>query len=113
MEEIDKAYRASDLVISRAGGGTVTEIAAFCLPAVLVPYPYAGGHQRENALVLVERNVAQMIEEKDLSPERLQEVILSFVHRPLKREEINEKTKGVYHPDAAVRVAKEVSCLSR
>ena len=108
LAEMEKAYTVADLVIARAGALTVTEIAAFGLPAVLIPYPHAGGHQKENARILVEREAAEMIEEKDLSAERLKEVIMSFVRHPADQETITDRLRGIYEPRAALRLAEEV-----
>jgi UDP-N-acetylglucosamine--N-acetylmuramyl-(pentapeptide) pyrophosphoryl-undecaprenol N-acetylglucosamine transferase len=45
-------YNECDFVISRSGAMTVSELSALAIPAILVPYPYAGGHQRHKAMVL-------------------------------------------------------------
>jgi UDP-N-acetylglucosamine--N-acetylmuramyl-(pentapeptide) pyrophosphoryl-undecaprenol N-acetylglucosamine transferase len=79
MDDIEKAYVVADLAISRAGAVSVTELKHFGIPSILIPYPFAGGHQKENALVLVESRQAAMIEEGALSPLRLRDMILSFL----------------------------------
>ena len=71
LEEMAFAYSVADMAISRAGAVSVTELAAFGLPAVLIPYPHAGGHQKENARILVNRGLGIMIDEDRLSPEVL------------------------------------------
>lgn len=78
MDDIEKAYVVADLAISRAGAVSITELQHFGVPSILIPYPFAGGHQKENALVLVESRQAAMIEEGSLSPLRLRDMILSF-----------------------------------
>ena len=49
---MEAGYALADVAVARAGAVTVSELAAFGLPAVLIPYPHAGGHQRANAQVL-------------------------------------------------------------
>lgn len=112
-DEIDKAYRLADIVISRAGAMTVTELAAFALPAILIPYPYAGGHQRENALVLTNGHASQLIDEKDLTAPLLTKTVIEMLHRKMNKDEIEKLYSGVYRPDAAKRLADEIENLKR
>ena len=111
LEEIDCAYRIAHLVISRAGAVTVTEIALFHVPAILIPYPYAQGHQKANALILSEANVATLIEEKDLSAERLKNEILNLLNHQWESQTIEPRIKEICIPDAAQRLAHEVVTL--
>lgn len=60
------AYSACDLVLSRAGAITVSELIFFKLPAVLIPYPYANRHQYNNAGILEEKGCAVVLDEKEL-----------------------------------------------
>ncbi|WP_456431080.1 undecaprenyldiphospho-muramoylpentapeptide beta-N-acetylglucosaminyltransferase [Thermosulfuriphilus sp.] len=69
------AYSQVDLVVSRAGATTVAELSCLGKPAVLIPYPYAGGHQRENARALIEAGGALMLEEDNLTPSDLAQVL--------------------------------------
>ncbi|RKX27984.1 MAG: undecaprenyldiphospho-muramoylpentapeptide beta-N-acetylglucosaminyltransferase [Candidatus Zixiibacteriota bacterium] len=61
-------YAASDLVVTRAGALTLAELTACELPSILIPYPYAAGdHQRKNARDIVNRGMADMIDEGELN----------------------------------------------
>jgi len=71
-ERIGLYYSASDLVVSRAGGGTIAEIAYFRIPCIVIPFPHAaGGHQKQNAETVTECGGGIVIEEEKLTPERL------------------------------------------
>ena len=72
--DMDKAYSIADIVIARSGAGTVSEIQMYDLPAVLIPYPHAGNHQKENAYAIESRR-RMVIEEKDLTKHSLQKAI--------------------------------------
>ncbi len=107
IDNIEDAYAVADCVISRAGAGTVTEIALHQIPAVLIPYPFAYGHQKENAYVLSEVNLARVIEEENLSVETLKEAIVENlkISTPVRIPD------QVCFPDAEERLAREVISL--
>ena len=66
ISNMDVAYRAADLVVARAGAGTISELQLLGKPAILVPSPnVAEDHQRKNALALVDRDAAIMVEDAD------------------------------------------------
>ena len=66
FDDMEIAYRAADMAVCRSGALTVTELAKFALPAVLIPYPFAGGHQKFNAQVLERIGLASILEEQKL-----------------------------------------------
>ncbi len=113
LDEIDLAYTVADLVICRSGAMTVNEVAWFALPAIFVPYPFAGGHQRENAKVLCEAHTASLIEQKDLSAEGLKEKIISMLARKLDKKEITVRVKNIFYFDAPLRLAREIVWLKQ
>jgi UDP-N-acetylglucosamine--N-acetylmuramyl-(pentapeptide) pyrophosphoryl-undecaprenol N-acetylglucosamine transferase len=59
-----EALAAADMVVGRAGSSTLAEVTALGLPMVVVPYPHAAGHQRANALRLVEAGAARLVEDE-------------------------------------------------
>src|SRR5204863_735242 len=80
MEEV---YSAADLAIARAGAASLAELAAFGLPALLVPYPYAADdHQTRNAEVFVRAKAAVLLKESELSGELLAQKIRDFLSDP-------------------------------
>jgi UDP-N-acetylglucosamine--N-acetylmuramyl-(pentapeptide) pyrophosphoryl-undecaprenol N-acetylglucosamine transferase len=77
MEEV---YSAADLAIARSGAASLTELAAFGLPAFLVPYPYASDdHQTRNAEIFVKANAAVMMKEIELSSDLLEQKIRALL----------------------------------
>ncbi|MGE0269182.1 MAG: undecaprenyldiphospho-muramoylpentapeptide beta-N-acetylglucosaminyltransferase [Candidatus Omnitrophota bacterium] len=82
FEPMEKLYQLADVVISRSGASTIGELTWFKKPAILVPYPYAQGHQKENADVLVESNTARIVQDADLTPTRLMEDISYLLEHP-------------------------------
>jgi len=80
MEEV---YSAADLAIARAGAASLAELAAFGLPAFLVPYPYASDdHQTRNAEIFVKANAAIMVREVELSGDLLEQKIRDLFGNP-------------------------------
>lgn len=112
-DDMAKVYNAADLVISRAGAMTITEIASLNLPAILIPYPYAGGHQKQNALILSQTGASRMIEEKDLSPQILSEAILEHLDLKMSREDIRRKYSGVLQVNARESLAELIESSAK
>lgn len=72
FEDMAAVYRQADMAISRAGAGTLAELAAARVPAILVPYPHAAdNHQAANAEGMAEAGGARILMEKELTPEAL------------------------------------------
>ncbi len=111
-QQMGLAYRTAEVAVARGGAGTLTELALNALPAILVPYPYAvGGHQRYNCQAMVARGAALMIEQSDLSPERLTHALMSLRDCPQRRMEMGARARAWALPDATERVLKEIFSL--
>ena len=108
LDKMEEAYSLADLVISRAGAVTVTEIAMARLPAILIPYPFAGGHQMYNAKVLNDVGTARIVNDKELSASRLVEDVLGIVDSPQNFQEKFKAAQNLCFPDAAIRLASEI-----
>jgi len=80
-EEMSAIYNKCDFVVSRAGAMTVSELLFLKKPSILVPYPYAGGHQRLNAKVMESAGLAVLLEEKGLTSEILRDAIAGFMDK--------------------------------
>lgn len=75
LREMEYAYSAADLAICRAGATTIAELAAYRLPAVLVPYPHAYGHQEFNAKVLSGKGCAVIVADGQMAGGSLRSAI--------------------------------------
>lgn len=105
-DEMPWAMAAADLAVMRAGGSTLGELTALGLPAILVPYPYAGGHQQANARYLEDLGGAAVLEDADLSHlfERVREVLDD---RP-RLESMSAALRAAARPEAAREIARLV-----
>lgn len=89
ISDMATAYRAADLVVSRAGAGTISELQLLGKPAILIPSPnVAEDHQRKNAMALVDRSAAVMIPDAEAS-KRLAGEIQRLVADAKAREELS------------------------
>ena len=96
---------AADLVISRAGAITLSEIQAQGKASILIPSPnVAENHQYHNAMALVNRNAAVIIEEKDLNGEILWNAIEQIFSVPGKAEELGQNAREMAILDANERI---------
>ncbi len=101
------AYCAADLSVARSGAASLTELAFFGLPSVLIPYPYAADdHQTFNARVFEEAGAAVMLAEREASPTRLLAEITGILKHPGRRHSMAEKSAALSIKDASERVAQ-------
>lgn len=104
--EMDRYYDWADVVICRAGASTLAELSAVGKPAILVPLPSAADdHQRKNAVALSSQNAAIVIEQKDFTPEKLNEVLLGLQNSPDKLVTMAKNVRNLYKPKAAESIA--------
>jgi UDP-N-acetylglucosamine--N-acetylmuramyl-(pentapeptide) pyrophosphoryl-undecaprenol N-acetylglucosamine transferase len=103
--DIPKCLPAADLVICRAGASSLSEIQALGKPSILIPSPYvAENHQYHNAMALVNRGAAVIIEEKNLTPELLTKTVNDFLSDRAKLEETGKNAKAMAVTDASERI---------
>ena len=114
LEPMHLAYSLADLVVSRAGAITIAELVYFQKAALLIPYPYAGGHQLENAYALEKEAAAIVLREEDLGRQRLSETIARLIHSPLERQALEHNIQKFAVPDAAGKLAElALSCYRK
>jgi len=111
-DDVASAYAASDLVVSRAGATTISEIALMGLPSVLVPYPHATeGHQMKNALTMEKAGAAVVVPDQECTSERLADVVRGLIEDRKRLASMADAAGTLARPDAATRVARAVLAL--
>ena len=102
----------ANLAISRAGAGTITELAFTGTPAVLIPYPYAAeDHQTYNARELVDAGAAVVYQQSELTAEILQEQVCQWLRSPQKLQSMANKAQNLAITDSAARLANIIRGL--
>lgn len=106
LDDMPARLAAADVVVSRSGATTVAELTTAGRTAVLVPFPAAAhDHQRANALALADRGAAILLDQKDLTPERLAAEVRGLCSDPARVAAMSRAARSLGRPDAAVRVA--------
>ena len=101
-EGLTSVMKKTDVMVSRAGASTLSEIIALEVPSILIPSPYvANNHQYLNALDLVNKDAALMIEEKDLLDGILVKKVDSLINDEIKIKEIKNNLRGMQIKDSA------------
>ena len=113
ITDMATAYKAADLVISRAGASSISEFCLIGKPVILVPSPnVAEDHQTKNALALSSKNAAIHVKDAD-APANLLELAVHTVNDDKRLKELSENVLKLALPDSAEIIAKEVIKLVR
>lgn len=100
--DMDRQMAAADVAVCRAGATTLAELAMAQLPALLIPLPTAtDDHQRWNAMAFVKKDAALLIEQRELTGERLAQDLLALAADPARRTRMRSALAGCARPDAA------------
>ncbi|MCC7125941.1 MAG: undecaprenyldiphospho-muramoylpentapeptide beta-N-acetylglucosaminyltransferase [Acidobacteria bacterium] len=114
LYDMDREMKAADVIVSRAGATTLSELAAVGRPAVLVPLPTAtDDHQRRNAEAFAASGGAVVIHQRALTGEKLADELLALVRDPERRRQMGQRARVLARPDAAERIADKVAALAR
>ena len=114
IDDLHIALNASDVVITRCGAMTLTEISASKAAAILIPSPnVTGNHQYKNAKALEEKNAAKIIEEKELSVETLIKETDSLIKNPEEREILSKNVSKEFKKDTEKEILKEILSSAR
>jgi len=103
-EELPWAMATADLALMRAGASVMGELPAIGLPAILVPYPYAGGHQLFNARFMADAGAALVVEDSKLNG--LLPLIGELLADEPRRATMAEAARRLARPDAATNIAR-------
>lgn len=109
IEAMDREMNAAGLVVARAGATTLAEVTAAGRPAILVPLPTAtDDHQRHNAMALQTVGAAEVIEQTDLTGQRLAERIVALAGDREKRRQMSAASRRLAKPRAAEEIVDVV-----
>jgi UDP-N-acetylglucosamine--N-acetylmuramyl-(pentapeptide) pyrophosphoryl-undecaprenol N-acetylglucosamine transferase len=108
LDRMDLAYAAADAVLCRSGAMTVAEVSAVGLPAVFVPLPIGNGEQALNGQPVVNAGGALMINDADLSPEKIKQLVLPMLTNPQQLAAMSQATQNTGHRAAADVLARMV-----
>jgi UDP-N-acetylglucosamine--N-acetylmuramyl-(pentapeptide) pyrophosphoryl-undecaprenol N-acetylglucosamine transferase len=110
-ERMADALVAADLVVGRAGSSTCAELAAVGVASILVPYPFAGAHQRYNASYLADEGAAVMVPDEELDARRLLAEATALLEDG-RRLAIATAARRLGRPDAARVLADALLALA-
>lgn len=112
INDMDRCMAAADLVICRAGAITLSEIEMLGKASILIPSPnVAENHQYHNAMSLVKRGAAEVIEEKDLTEKKLIEAVNELINDKEKLESMGRNARSMAITDAVERIYLEIMKL--
>ena len=113
FDDMHARMTAADLVVSRAGASTLAELTILGRPMVLVPLPTAADdHQRKNAATLARAGAAEVIDEPDLSGDRLAATVMALAADVDRRRRMGAAAAALARPDAAARVVDRLEQLA-
>ena len=112
VENMTRIMKKTDIMISRAGASTLSEIIALKIPSILIPSPYVtDNHQYKNAMDLINKEAALLIEEKDLKGDILVRTVDQLLNNQNKIEEIKTNLEQLNIPNSATKIYDELKEL--
>lgn len=111
LNKMNLAYGAADVIISRAGAATVSELSIVGKPVLFVPSPnVAEDHQAKNAMAVVKKNAAMMLKENELET-KFESEFFALMNSDEKQKTFGDNIKKLALPDATARIVDEVEKL--
>ncbi|MFP3592149.1 undecaprenyldiphospho-muramoylpentapeptide beta-N-acetylglucosaminyltransferase [Chryseobacterium sp. SIMBA_038] len=108
IKDMETAYSAADVIVSRAGAIAISELAVAQKPVLLVPFPFAAeDHQTKNAMNLVEKNAAKMVKDSEMQ-EKFWSTLSEICENENIRKEMSENLKYFAKPNAAKEIVDEI-----
>lgn len=108
FDDMDKIMAGADIAVTRAGASTCAELSLSALPAILIPYPGAGGHQVMNANVFVDNGAARRIDDSELTGELLAQNLGELVRDKSELERMSANSRETARPDAAKIIVRDI-----
>lgn len=106
---MEEALSAADLVISRAGAASLSELSQFGLASILIPYPFAtDDHQTHNAQVFVQAGAAELQVEQNIVPDTFAALVANLLTHDARREQMSAAARAILPRNAAGNVADEI-----
>ena len=110
IDNMKRVFNKTDVLISRAGATTMSEIISYKVPTILIPSPYVtDNHQFKNAKSLVDKNAAILIEEKDLNQNILIKNIEELLNNKEKVKKIKEELSKLYIPNSKSKIYEVIT----
>ncbi|MDQ0783754.1 undecaprenyldiphospho-muramoylpentapeptide beta-N-acetylglucosaminyltransferase [Chryseobacterium sp. W4I1] len=108
IKEMELAYSAADIIVSRAGAIAISELAVAKKPVLLVPFPFAAeDHQTKNAMNLVEKNAARMVKDSEMQ-EKFWNTLEEICNSESLRNEMSQNLEYFAKPNAAKEIVDEI-----
>lgn len=108
VKEMNIAYSAADIIISRAGALSISELCIIGKPVILIPSPNVSeDHQTKNAMALVDRNAAVLVKDNE-AKENLAATVLEIIQNESKQRTLSENIKSMAKTNAANEIVKEI-----
>ncbi|WP_347219060.1 undecaprenyldiphospho-muramoylpentapeptide beta-N-acetylglucosaminyltransferase [Chryseobacterium sp.] len=108
IKDMELAYSAADIIVSRAGAIAISELAVAQKPVLLVPFPFAAeDHQTKNAMNLVEKNAARMVKDSEMQ-EKFWNTLSEICENENVRKEMSDNLEYFAKPDATKEIVDEI-----
>jgi UDP-N-acetylglucosamine--N-acetylmuramyl-(pentapeptide) pyrophosphoryl-undecaprenol N-acetylglucosamine transferase len=109
VEQLKHALAVADLIVNRAGAGSIAEISAVGKPSILIPIPdSAQDHQRQNAYKFAEGGQAVVLDQENLTPNLFLDTISNLLSNPAKLKQMGQKAKTFYNYHTPERIRDEI-----
>lgn len=108
LKRMDLAYACADIVVARAGAGTISELCLLAKATILIPSPnVAEDHQTKNALALVNKQAAVMLKDSEAA-DKLIPALSELLDHPERQKLLSENIAGLAMPDSDTKIAREI-----
>lgn len=112
IENMTRIMKKTDLMISRAGASTLSEIIALKIPSILIPSPYvSNNHQYKNALNLIQEKAAILLDEKELKEDILVKNVDELIMDSSRQNEMKQRLTKFDTPNSATKIVKSIQEL--